>query len=264
MGGDLSRLLAGLDFSRLDEADAEAPPALRCEVCGDLGWVYDRTLPTEHPEYGQKRPCKCQPSWTERIDRHWRKWSGVPERLRPLRLEQHPNLTSSNPGLLEALLRADVRQESWFFWGTFGVGKSGIAAGYAWRYLNETGESVLWRTLPDLLEAIRETYNSGGESESGGTTEAELIRTYTSAGLLVLDDVGAERLRETGPDSWAADVLYRIIGRRHSEVRPTVFTSNLDLDAVKTRLGERITWRIVEMTNRGAGIVEVLGNNLRA
>ena len=251
-----------------------APMTPACLQCEDRGFWYP-AVGTDDPAFGQASICPCrlrrmEQDRPERLARHWQNVTGVPERLRALRLETHPNLTGNdNPGLLARLLAADLHHASWYCWGGFGKGKSGIASGYAWRYLSETGESVLWRTLPDLLEEVRETYSNSNSNRpqsdevDGAPTEYTLIQRYATAGLLVLDDLGAERLRETGPDSWAADVLYRIIGRRHAALQPTVFTSNRTLAEVEARLGERIVWRIAEMAGKG-NVVEVQGRNLRA
>lgn len=204
-----------------------------------------------------------------RLARHWQETTGIPERFRDLRLEEHPNLKDGgSDGLLARLVAAEYGRASWFLWGSYGVGKTGIAAGYAWRYLHATGESVLFRTLPDLLAELRATYDrpqrdeDGGERESG-PTEANVMARYQNAGLLILDDLGAEQVRQTGENTWAADRLYQVIGYRHAQRRPMLFTSNLKMSDVGRRLGERITWRIVEMCTR-ENIIEVKGANLRA
>ena len=83
------------------------------------------------------------------------------------------------------------------------------------------------------------------------------MERYLAADVLILDDLGAERLTE-----WAAERLYMLIGQRHDEERTTVFTSNLSLEDVAAKLGERTTWRILEMCGAD-NIVEVKGPNLR-
>lgn len=262
----LARIIGGMTPARVGElpdSDAAALPPPSCPRCNDLGFVY-RNVPDDHPEYGRTGPCRCQPGRAEKIARYWQKYSGVPARLRDLRLDTHPNLHGGqNPGLLARLEQAGVRA-SWFFWGDFGRGKSAIAAALAWRFLEETGESVLWRTVPDLLEEVRQTYQRPRDDDApAGLSEYELVSRYTSVGLLALDDLGAERLKQTGPDSWAAEVLFRVINRRHGDQRPTVFTANITLGEVAERIGERTAWRIAEMCNRRANEIELTGKNLR-
>ena len=92
-------------------------------------------------------------------------------------------------------------------------------------------------------------------------SEAEIIKRYSQADVLIMDDLGAEHIR-TGNEEWTADRLYQIIGYRHAEELPTLFTSNLDIAQTGKRIGERITWRIVEMCGP-QHICKVTGPNLR-
>jgi len=168
------------------------------------------------------------------------KWarSGIPLRFQDCRLGTWPT----------ARRRADIlamltpRARSLYIWGPFGVGKTGLAVGYAWDYLTKMNPITLrFVTVPDLLASLRATYSTG-------QTEEHIITLYSRCGLLVLDDLGAEQVKDTG---WLEDRLYRIIGHRHAEELPTVFTSNLDLDHVADRVGPRVTDRIAEMVGRG-------------
>lgn len=59
--------------------------------------------------------------------------------------------------------------------------------------------------------------------------------------LLVLDDVGAERESE-----FATDSLNLILGRRYNEVLKTVITTNLTMQEIGARYGERISSRMSE------------------
>mgnify|MGYP001420694463 CR=1 FL=1 len=59
--------------------------------------------------------------------------------------------------------------------------------------------------------------------------------------LLVLDDVGAERESE-----FATDSLNLILGRRYNDVLKTVLTTNLTMQEIGARYGERISSRMSE------------------
>ena len=85
-----------------------------------------------------------------------------------------------------------------------------------------------------------------------------MLEKYAGVSLLILDDLGAEHISGSG---WLEDRLYQIIGQRHRDERPIVFTSNLSIKEVGGRIGERIAWRIVEMC--GDNIVHVQGANQR-
>jgi len=182
-----------------------------------------------------------------RLDVRWA--SKIPVRFQEFRLDSSPvqkvaNRMSAHPG------------KSWFLWGKYGVGKTGLAVGYARMCCFEEHYQIIFRSVPDLLSELRSTYGRNNEHE---ITEADVIVQYTDVELLVLDDLGAEQVKN---QDWVADRLYQIVGTRHAEERPTVFTSNLSPQEVGDRIGERITWRIVEMVGKD-NIVEVTGPNLR-
>lgn len=208
-----------------------------------------------------------------RIEDHWGT-AQIPMRFLGYRLETHPN-AEANAALIRALTQPEWKDEteedeqrsmqaseewegSWYLFGTYGCGKTGLAVGYAWERLNASSHTtILFRSLPDLLSELRDSYNRRNRED--GPSESELIDRYTNVDLLVLDDLGAEQVTGTG---WVEDRLYQIVGRRHGAMKSTVFTSNLTIQQIGEKVGERLAWRIVEMCGRDH-IVEVKGQNLR-
>ena len=95
-----------------------------------------------------------------------------------------------------------------------------------------------------LLSTIRSTYNPVTR-----TSEADVLAEVMRAELLVLDDLGAERVTD-----WVEETMNLIVNTRYSERRPTVFTTNYrdaddreDPDALLVRVGFRIYSRLREM-----------------
>lgn len=192
----------------------------------------------------------------ERIEAAWDE-SGVPARFAPFRLGNSPQklLAKRLEGLVQ---REDSRTASVFLHGPYGTGKTGLAVGYLRAYLeNSARPSGLFTTLPNMLGALRATYGRRDDGE----TEEQVIAKYQAVGLLVLDDLGAEQVTAAGAE-WLQDRLYRIIGERHDQERPMVFTSNLTLEQLALRIGERLTWRILEMCGP-EHVISVTGPNLR-
>ena len=175
----------------------------------------------------------------------------------PLRYVSYSLRKSPVKDYAEKLRTASDLDASWYLWGSYGVGKTGLAVGYAWRWVNEVGphHPPLFTTVPDMLSELRTTFNNKSE-----LSETDVIAKYGAAGLLVMDDLGAEQVSGSG---WVEDRLYQIIGRRHGNKLPTVFTSNLSLKDVAARIGERVTWRIAEMCGRD-NVIHVEGKNQRA
>jgi DNA replication protein DnaC len=94
-------------------------------------------------------------------------------------------------------------------------------------------QDCVFITVPDLLLEIRSTFRE----ES--STEKEIVEKYSSVPYLVLDDIGAEKSAE-----WSITTLYLIIDRRTSEELPTIYTTNLSLEEIDTKLSSRIASRM--------------------
>lgn len=73
-------------------------------------------------------------------------------------------------------------------------------------------------------------------------------------GILILDDVGAEKLTD-----WVAETFYLIVNKRYNEMLPTIFSSNLAVGELAEMLGDRTASRIVEMCD----IIKIDGEDRR-
>jgi len=104
-------------------------------------------------------------------------------------------------------------------------------------------------SVPDLLLEIRECF-----SGRTGDSESSLIEKYTGRKCLILDDLGPEKSSE-----WSIQTLYSIIDRRYRDVRQTLITSNLTLDEIAEKVGDRIASRIAGMCE----VVEIKGKDRR-
>ena len=186
-----------------------------------------------------------------RIETMWNETAGIPRLFREWRLDTSP----LSDGVVAPLRKLEG---SWYLWGAYGCGKTGLAIGHAYERLTHGTPAILFRSVPDLLSELRSTY---GRNE--GPTENDVLDTYAHTGLLILDDLGAEQVKQgASGTSWLEDRLYQVIGLRHREELPIIFTSNLSIKQIADRIGERIAWRIVEMCGEDH-IVQVTGPNLR-
>lgn len=176
--------------------------------------------------------------------------SNIPVRLIGLGIDDFPVTPASQKALAAVQAWLDGEgNDGLFIHGEYGVGKTGIVAAVL-KTLMEHDRDGYFIPVPDLLDSIRATYG-----EHATEDDHKLLRRVKDVELLVLDDIGAER-----PSDWVVEKLFTIINRRHSEMLPTFFTSNLSIPQLAERLGERITWRIVEMCD----VVHLKGPNLRA
>jgi DNA replication protein DnaC len=209
----------------------------------------DEYLAQRNQEHAEKKQMYVEQMWYETAN--------IPFHFCEYRLDSSP-LPSS---VVDPLRRPNDDDEnwdqwsrsSWYFWGPHGRGKTGLATSHAYERLIADPQSILFRAVPDLLSELRSTYG-----REDGARENEVLGNYASVGILILDDLGAEHVSGSG---WLEDRLYQIIGQRHREELPTIFTSNLNIQQIGERIGERIAWRIVEMC--GDNIISVQGVNQR-
>ena len=137
---------------------------------------------------------------------------------------------ASNLGLIKCVVEewAAAPSGSLALFGRPGTGKTHLAAAVANAAL-ERGESVWFAVVPDLLDTLRRTYQTGAEQ-----TYDELSESLRDVDLLILDDFGAH-----SPTLWTEEKLYQLYAARYVAERPTLFTTNLE----QAELDHRITSR---------------------
>jgi DNA replication protein DnaC len=131
--------------------------------------------------------------------------------------EQFPSLQSRGIGM--------------YLYGTSGSGKTRLAASIANKLLDK-GVSVKWWNVTSLYFTIQGTFKGDGNSQ-------EILDGCTNAGLLILDDMGAEK-----PSEWTMATMYDILNTRIDDVLPTIITSNLKLEELASKADPRVISRI--------------------
>jgi DNA replication protein DnaC len=149
-------------------------------------------------------------------------------------IESARRFTSSFPAVSKGLMLI----------GPPGIGKTHIAVSALRDVVRTTGARGLYYDTRALLREIRSTYNPVLQ-----TAEMDVIRPVMDAELLVLDDLGAERLTD-----WVEETMNLIVNTRYNERRPTIFTSNYEdihddgeMNSLLVRVGFRLHSRLHEM-----------------
>lgn len=119
--------------------------------------------------------------------------------------------------------------------GPPGTGKTHLVVAITRALIDRAVPAVIVN-VPQLLMTMRASFRD----ERGDRFDA-LMELMTGCDHLVLDDLGRERLTE-----WAQETLYLIVNARYENRRATTITTNLDLDALRRRLGEAVLDRLTE------------------
>lgn len=155
---------------------------------------------------------------------------------------------------IEAYLQNKTRQ-GLFISGKCGIGKTHLATAIA-NALIQNNIPMIFGTLSSLLDKIKETY------KSDNYTEMEYIQMYSEVDMLIIDDLGKEKISE-----WVLEKLFVIINNRYNNYLPVIITTNYDKEELSRRLNvnqndsmvESIISRLYEM----CGGIEIKGEDYR-
>jgi len=131
------------------------------------------------------------------------------------------------------------------FVGEPGTGKTHLALGIGWHWLENGMGLVKYYQAESLLDDLRRGFNVSDPERQYSFDQ--LMKWLKTVDLLILDDLGVEK-----PTEWAAAKLDEITDYRYIHGSRTVFTTNLDPAAFTSRGEARLSSRL------GEGVVEIL------
>ncbi len=133
--------------------------------------------------------------------------------------------------------------------GTYGCGKTHLAAAVANHQVEEAGNEVMFIVVPDLLDHLRAAY-----SPQATTSYDRRFDEVKRTPMLVLDDLGTE-----SATPWAREKLFQLLNYRYSALLPTVITTSSTPDKIDPWLRNRMSdlsrcqfWAILAPGYRGS------------
>lgn len=211
---------------------------IKCNICQDTGWVYK--------DNGVAK-CECQYNLNNQQ---------VNSSLNIPRKYYHANLDNfidygikSRKIVLKKVkeyIYSDEIEEGkgLFFYGKNGVGKTHLAVAILKELYNLRGITGIFYDTRILLYDLKATFE-------GNSSTRELLDTVIKAPILVLDDLGSERLSD-----WAKDILHYIIISRYNDKLPVIITSNISLEKdrekdlnedIESKFGKGVASRLMEI-----------------
>jgi DNA replication protein DnaC len=238
----LKRITAAISMANSDnsenvEMEAEMFGKKDCPICGGVGYVRrERTI--DDPLFGKLELCDCsrekaRQSAMQRMEHVSN--LGAFQNLTFETFKIHGRSGSRDPNKTLEVAYNSARNyaehlNGWLLLqGGYGTGKTHLAAAVA-NFVLSLGFSVLFLTVPDLLDWLRAGFEAG-EDESYNDRFEEI----RSVKLLVLDDLGTQNATP-----WACEKLYQIINHRYSLRLPTLVTTNQDLSEIDARIASRL------------------------
>lgn len=130
-------------------------------------------------------------------------------------------------------LNDEERQGAWVvLCGPNGTGKSGLAASVCYEMI-QLGKNVKFMTLPELRSHVWNAHQRGSNHERA-------VYEVTRSSLLVIDDIGATKMKDA-----ELELLSEVIDVRYRERLPMLLPMNLTKTDLEPLVGPRSSSRIM-------------------
>ena len=204
-----------------------------CEICGGSGYVGSHM-------------CECLRELCRQEQKKELTFLSVGrESFEQFRLEYYPSYVDPKLGysaraIMEKTFHTcrryaaefSLRSENLLFSGNTGLGKTFLSACIA-RKVADSGFSVVYESAGHLF-SILEKARFENDEESRQASDK-----YTACDLLIVDDLGTEL-----PGQFVTAALYSLVNDRLLSGRPTIISTNLNMDDLPRRYSPQIASRL--------------------
>jgi DNA replication protein DnaC len=233
-----ARKSASLKKLGLNESDTT--PQFECRQCGDTGTI-------------KGKRCKCR---TKILNEILLKRSGLSSGLEDFFNATFEDNKDSNTETAFKLLKEwadnfpNVKKRTIFISGAVGVGKTYLLKCIANQLIKKevyVFYSTAFKMNNDFLEYCK----------AGSDEKSYFLSPYLDSEVLLIDDLGTEPIL----NNVTLDYLYLVLNERMIAGKSVIINSNLEIDAILDRYGERIFSRIIDKRNGLA--LKLSGKDLR-
>lgn len=195
--------------------------AMDPELCAVLERMRAKVCSDPSPLSAEEVAAAKAAAWAERAA-----CLGIPPRLREASFKT-ARPTCALESARRFLMTEAPQGRCLMLFGPTGVGKSYAAAAALQAWDRPSGQFLYW---PDLCARLL-----------CPESRREAMKAATAPELVVLDDLGAEYLKDGG---LLAACLDSIVWRRHAYLTPTIVTTNLTPEQLRLRVSDRIADRL--------------------
>lgn len=231
----------------------------KCEFCGKelapigLEFLYANISPDDI-KYERRTCIKAQEYWREKDKqeyeiekrKHFRdiinkiyKQNYIERKYQNLNFENF-NINSGNEIAVKVAKDytnkciTELQTKGLIITGEAGLGKTHLAASIA-NKLIENDKIILMGRLTTLLDMIKETFRDNTKSEN------ELIELYSNVDMIIIDDLGTEKI-----GNWSLEKLYTIIQNRNENRLPIIITTRFDKQGLIERFSQSEDTQLVD------------------
>ena len=204
-----------------------------CTQCKDVGYLR-ANVPYGHPQFGKAVECECTKAKKKEALRKKLWEQSKIDRQIAFQEASFSTFQFRLPGVQKAYDASEEFANTRTGWlvlqGRNGCGKTHLAVSIAKQCL-ESGASVLFQNVPDMLGYLKSTFSPKGEERYD-----DEFKKMCEVEVLLLDDLGAEQ-----GTPWAIETLYLLFNHRYTARLATVVTTNImDLERIDPRIGTRL------------------------